>query len=307
MRLAATLVDYLSSRADDHRIWVLDADLGDSYGMSSIRKARFGERAFQAGIAEQSMVSIAAGLAACGARPFVFSFAAFLCSRAYDQIRTCISHTGLPVVLVGSHAGGCSGRNGKSHALVNDVAIIASLPNIDIWAPADASELPGLVEHLLASSTPAYIRLPRDPQRLLGTRSSPLHSWGTIRDFAILSTGLATHWALEARQALAALEADVPVIHVSRLEPLPTKEIHSRLKSCSRLLVIEDHSVVGGLGDMVRRSFADRRVDVLGWPRNWSGASGDSEELRRSAGLASRDIVLRCKECLARPVCQVSD
>src|SRR4051812_32039274 len=139
VRLGHTVADYVSSLAcADDRIWVVDGDLGDSYGLDDAAIRKLGDRFIQAGIAEQTMVGLAAGLAACGLRPFVFSFAAFLCCRAYDQIRVCVSQTELPVVFVGSHAGGCNASNGKTHSIVNDVAIMATLPNVDVWAPADA-------------------------------------------------------------------------------------------------------------------------------------------------------------------------
>jgi transketolase len=125
--------------AKDSSIWVLDGDLADSYGADAFAAAH-PDRFISAGIAEQSMVSVAAGLAACGIRPWVFSFAAFLTYRAYDQIRVGISQTGLPVALVASHAGGCGGRNGKTHVALNDVALMASLPRIAIWTPADAGD-----------------------------------------------------------------------------------------------------------------------------------------------------------------------
>src|SRR5262245_51699453 len=118
-------------------IWVLDADLGDCNGAEKFLMSH-PSKFVEVGIAEQAAVSMAAGIAACGGRPFVFSFAAFLCYRALDQIRVCASQTRLPVTLVCSHAGGCCGRNGKTHSALDDLGILAALPSVSIWSPADA-------------------------------------------------------------------------------------------------------------------------------------------------------------------------
>jgi transketolase C-terminal domain/subunit len=104
----------------DDRIWALDGDLGDSDGALHFAR-RHSRRFVMAGIAEQTMVSLAAGMASCGKRPWVFSFAAFLCYRAYDQIRVCLSQADQPVTLVGSHSGGCTGHNGCSHSTERSV------------------------------------------------------------------------------------------------------------------------------------------------------------------------------------------
>src|SRR5205085_12498689 len=139
VRLGQAVANRVAALASvDRRIWVIDGDLGDSYGVDDLATRNRSIRFIQAGIAEQTMVAVAGGIAACGLRPWVFSFAAFLCCRAYDQIRICVSQTELPVVLIGSHAGGCNGINGKTHSILNDVAIMSTLPNINVWAPADS-------------------------------------------------------------------------------------------------------------------------------------------------------------------------
>ena len=122
LRLADHCGLHLSRLAEtDERIRVLDGDLADSDGALHFAE-RHPDRFLMAGIAEQSMVSVAAGMASCGLRPWVFSFAAFLCYRAYDQVRVSVSQAGQPVTLVGSHSGGLSSRNGKTHAALNDIA-----------------------------------------------------------------------------------------------------------------------------------------------------------------------------------------
>lgn len=124
----------------DDRIFVIDGDLADSDGAICFANKR-SDRFIMAGIAEQNMVSLAAGLAETGNRPRLFSFASFLCFRGYDQTRICLSQAGQPVALVGSHAGGLGGRNGKSHTALNDLSLMLTLPRLQVWAPADEAEV----------------------------------------------------------------------------------------------------------------------------------------------------------------------
>jgi transketolase len=296
LRLGAVVARAITTRAvADKRIWVLDGDLGDSYGLDTT-VSQIGARFVQTGIAEQTLVSVAAGLAACGATPWVFSFASFLCCRAYDQIRVCVSQTGLPVVLVGSHAGGCAGSNGKTHALMNDVALMSSLPNIDIWAPADSRDAEDTVASVLNRERPAYIRLPRDGQPdLAHYHGSGTRSFGEPRRLCVLSTGLGTQWALEARRRLAERGWDLPVLHIARIAPFPLAEVRDRLAGCDRLIVMEDHYESGGLADIVRRSLGRHSIVTMAWPSGWVGASGDSESLRRACALDDVSLTARCE------------
>ena len=298
MRLGNAVALAVAGAAErDGRVFVVDGDLADSYGVDQV-VSRLGDRYVQAGIGEQAMVSLAAGLASCGKRPWVFSFAAFLCCRAYDQIRVCISQTGLPVVLVGSHAGGGAGKNGKTHSITNDFALMCTLPGIDIWAPVDASEAGAIVPRIIATDRPAYIRLPRDPQVTLHGLTEDCSSFGAPGIAALVATGVATHWALRVQSQLARLAIEIPVIHVSRLEPFPVERVANAIAGCRLLLVIEDHNEVGGLSDIVRRLFPDRRLRAFGWPRAWPGASGEIDELRAAAGLGDKALVRACVEAI---------
>ncbi len=294
MRLAAAMARELIYRArTDERIWILDGDLGDSYGLDDDAIGCVSERFIQTGIAEQAMVSMAAGLAACGARPFVFSFASFLCSRAYDQIRVGISQTALPVVLIGSHAGGCAGTNGKTHAMLNDIAMMSSLPNIDVWAPADPAEAMRVVGAVLQGGKPAYVRLPREPQAGLPERETFVWRVGDRGRVAIVSTGLGTRWALAARSRLAERGIDIPLIHVGRLAPFPIAALINELGHMDRVLVVEDHCEFGGLAAHMQHHLSALNVSVAAWPQNWTGASGPSGALRGAFGLDDNGLVAR--------------
>lgn len=303
VKLGQVVAGRLESLASvDRRIWVIDGDLGDSYGVDGLAKGNIGDRFIQAGIAEQTMVSVAGGLAACGLRPWVFSFAAFLCCRAYDQIRICVSQTKLPVVLVGSHVGGCNGANGKSHSILNDIAIMSTLPNIDIWSPADALDAEYATEQASESPTATYIRLPRETQPPLPGEAGYFRWFGTPGQVVIVSTGLGTQWAFEARSLLANLGVEIAVLHLARYAPISDSEVIKYLSSAKRLIVIDDHYEWGGLADALRRQFPRQTVTCVAWPRGWTGASGEADALRAICGIDNRSIVELClKELEGRP------
>jgi transketolase len=282
----------------DDRIWVLDGDLADSDGaecFSDINSSRF----IQAGISEQSMVTTAAGMAAVGARPWVFSFAAFLCCRAYDQIRTSVSQTRLPVALLGSHAGGLGGRNGKSHIVLNDIALLSTLPNIEVWSPADKFDVQYAVDRALKGEGPTYIRMPRSPVPVLGHEPAGARWIGRPRDVAIVTHGLATHWALEAQAILHDHGIDIGVFQILKVWPFSEATI-DHLRAITKAYILEDHSVLGGLCSLIRFIGFRGEIEQLGWPVGWSGQSGSDEALRHSAGLDTTQIVERVLRSTAK-------
>jgi transketolase len=275
----------------DERICALDGDLADSDGAIHFalqHPARF----TMAGIAEQCMVSMAAGMASCGLRPWVFSFGAFLCYRAYDQVRVCLSQSRQAVTLVGSHTGGCSARNGKTHAALNDVALMASLPNMQVWSPGDVADLRFAMDNILLRDQPAYLRLPRRPLEQPLPGEPALCRWlGAPQPVALLSTGLGTQLALDAQQYLAT-HADfrVGVLHCAQLAPLPIRALTEALRPCQLIFVIEDHYTFGGLASLLQHAGLQGRIIPQGWPGDWSGRSGSDEDVLRENGLAPEHL-----------------
>lgn len=289
-RLAASCVRALLSAAEhDDRIWVLDGDLADSYSATDFAAAQ-PDRFIMSGIAEQNMVSMAAGMAAEGARPWVFSFAAFIAYRATDQVRVGLAQTGVPVSLVGSHAGGCGGRNGKTHQSMTDLAVLGAMPGLEIWTPCDPGDVEFAVAAILAGDTPTYLRAPRDGCPRLPGEPGPLR-WVTDPSRMILvACGLSVHWALEVREMLQKLGLDCGVLSVAKFSPLPA-ELGDIIADATMWFVLEDHVQPGGLGEEAVR-LSGRLPDAwFGWPRDWTGGSGDSDSLRRSCGLDAECIV----------------
>lgn len=289
LRLADHCGTYLGQlAARDGRIRVLDGDLADSDGAIHFAE-RWPERFLMAGIAEQSMVSVAAGMASCGLRPWVFSFAAFLCYRAYDQVRVSVCQSRQPVTLVGSHSGGCSSRNGKTHAALNDVALMASLPGMRVWAPAGPQEVRFAVDAILAADAPAYLRLPRRPLEDLPGDPAPFRWLGEPGPIAFAGTGLGTHMALWARDRLAQRSLRAGVLHCPQVAPLPDG-LAAALAGVEHLFVVEDHVTHGGLASLLQGLGLPLRITALGWPVGWAGQSGDDLQLLRMHGLGPEQI-----------------
>jgi transketolase len=288
-RLGAHCAAELARLADgDERIWAIDGDLADSDGAEDFA-ARHPDRFLAAGIAEQSMVSMAAGMASCGLRPWVFSFAAFLTYRAYDQVRVCVSQARQPVILVGSHAGGCAGPNGKTHACVSDVALMASLGQLSVWAPAGPADVRYAVRRITADGGAAYVRLPRRAVADVAPEPAP---WCVVRrggPTVLLGTGLGTHLAAGAAEVLAGRGLETTVVHCHQIAPLPAQLVEA-LAGHERVLVVEDHSSFGGLASLLDRRGLRAEVIALGWPPGWGGQSGDDEALLARHGLDAEGI-----------------
>lgn len=298
LKLADECGLYLAEKSCiDRRVWVLDGDLADSDGAEQFSR-EVPERFIQAGIAEQCMVSTAAGMAACGARPWVFSFASFLCFRAYDQIRVGLSQTGLPVTLVGSHAGGCGGRNGKTHLALNDIAVMASLPNIEIWSPADRGDTRLAVDSVLAHSRPAYLRLPRTQVPVLPWPSSTARWIGPKQKITLVTHGLATHWALEVQQILAQRGFHIGILQVCKIWPLDHIMTANYIGHIEWAVVIEDHSLLGGLASLLRTTGFTGKLDSFGWPVSWLGQSGSDDALRKCCELTAEQIAGRITQVM---------
>jgi len=288
-RLAAVCARELVSQARKNgQIWCLDGDLADSYGATQFADA-LPERFIMSGIAEQNMVSMAAGMAACGLRPWLFSFAAFLVYRAADQVRVCLSQTGLPVTLVGSHAGGCGGRNGKTHQSIGDLAVMGTMAGIDIWTPCDPLDVFHAMDAAAQASRPSYIRTPRDPCESLSGTAGDLRWLTDPSDYVLACSGLSAHWAMEARRAVADVGINLSVLHVGRFQPLP-RSLPMLISSAKRWYVVEDHLRTGGLDDRISQVIGRHANAWFGWPTGWTGGSGSSSELRESCLLGSQQI-----------------
>jgi len=281
----------------DERIVVLDADLCRST-MTVLVEQRFPGRFIEMGIAEQNMVATAAGLALEGKIPFVNSFAVFACGRAYDQIRQTVALAKLGVTIVGSSAGLSDFGDGATHQSVEDVSLMASLPNMTIISPSDALDVEQALPLIVAYRRPVYLRLTRSDLPVIHEGLPPLDLAGVRRmrdgcDTVIFATGSMVIKALEAAVVLESQGTSARVVDVSTIKPLATEEVNAEVRGVRGVVTAEEHSIIGGLGTAVSLALRSLLlpVEFVGI-KDCFGVSGESHaELMDHYGLTASAIV----------------
>jgi transketolase len=263
------LADTLADLADEGApVVVCTADLKHSNGLVRFER-RHPDRFFQFGISEQNMVSAAAGMAAAGLQPYAATFASFLALLCAEQIRTDVAYTGLPVRLIGHHAGISLGFYGTSHHATEDLAVLRSMAGMTVVAPADAASLAALVRAGTAREGPIYFRVGRGrepdvyaPERAAGMAIGTAVEHRLGGDLTIVATGSSVHPSLEAAAALRADGHDVGVIDMHTIKPLDGAAIARAAEHGERLMTVEEHNVLGGLGGAVAEALTDAGAAV---------------------------------------------
>jgi len=289
----------------DSRIVMLDGDLGVSTRGEIFQRAH-PERYLQMGIAEQDMLGVAAGLASVGLIPFISTFVAFAVVRPLDQIRVLIAQTGLNVKITAGYAGLFVARAGKSHQIVDDIAIMRAMPGMITIAPADDVEAGLVLRWAAAHDGPVYVRLVRDPtQRLFGPDHAfeigraPVVREG--RDVTLISTGSETPRVVDAAELLAAAGIDAHVLHVATLKPLDVAGIVAAADRTGLVVTVEEHTVIGGLGGAVAEVLAEHRptrMRRIGLEDEF-GESGPNDALLDRFGLSAPRVAARVAEIVA--------
>jgi len=285
---------------DDARILVLDGDVGSSTGASLFEEAH-PERYLQTGIGEQNMVAMAAGLSTLGFVPFVTTFSCFAVARALDSVRVLVAQTGLNVKLIGGYAGLLTGMTGKTHQMFDDVAIMRSLPNMTVIAPADEVEARQVIRAVAALEGPAYVQIIREPSPVLFGDEYRFEIGKAVMvregsDATLVSTGAESVRVYEAAAILARRGIDVGVLHVPTVKPIDEDALVRAATTTRFMITIEEQSVIGGLGGAVAELLADRfpvTVKRLGI-RDCFGESGPNDLLldkyRLSAARVAEDV-----------------
>jgi transketolase len=248
---------------DDPRIVMLDGDVGSSTRADIFEKAH-PDRYLQMGIAEQNMLGVAAGLATMGLIPFISTFVSFAVVRPLDQIRVLIAQTGLNVKITAGYAGLFTGQTGMSHIIVDDMSIMRAMPGMVTVSPADDVEAREVLRWAAAYEGPCYVRLVRDAtQRLFGDDYRfELGKAVTVRegrDVTLISTGSQTPRVLDAADLLAADGIDAHVVHVPTIKPLDIAAIVAAAERTGRVITVEEHTVIGGLGGAVAEALSEHR------------------------------------------------
>lgn len=294
----------LGAERDD--LVVLDADLSGSTKTKGFSKA-YPDRFFNIGVAEANMMGTAAGLATMGKTVFASSFAMFAAGKAWEQVRQSVCVPGLDVKICATHAGLTVGEDGKSHQMVEDIALMRVLPGMRVLVPADAVEARQAVR--LAASTPGpfYVRLSRasTPVILDDSYELELGKGAVLRDghdLAIAACGVEVAEALRAAEILSGEGIEARVLNLACIDPLDTDLVVRAARDCGAILVAEEHQVRGGLGDAVAQALSCEHPAPVAFAGldNAFGQSGTADELLAHYGLDGAGLAERARTLLER-------
>ena len=286
---------------------VLDADLAAAT-KTGIFKKKYPERFFDCGIAECNMIGVAAGLATCGKIPFAASFAMFSAGRAFEQVRNSVGYPKLNVKVVGSHAGISVGEDGATHQCCEDIALMRAIPGMVILNPSDHYEMKAAVRAAIEHKGPCYIRLGRLAVESINNNDDYHFELGKgilLRegtDITIVATGLMVAEAVKAAKALEAEGISAEVINIHTIKPLDEEIILNSAKKTGRVVTVEEHNIIGGLGEAVAAVLSEKcptpvtRIGV----NDVFGHSGPAVDLLKEFGLSAEHIAEVVREKLGK-------
>ena len=291
---------------DDHPdLVVLGGDLNKST-FTNMFGAKFPDRFFDFGPAEQNIVSVAAGMAASGKIPVVSTFTVFATSRPYDQLRVGVSQTGLNVKVVSTHGGIITGEDGISAHGIEDIAIMSALAGFTVIVPSDAVETVEVIKAAVESDGPFYVRLSRPPTPVIhdGGCKFVTGKAETVRegaDATIIACGIMVHAALEAAKGLAHEGIECRVLNMATLKPLDEEAVIQAARKTGAIVTAEEHYILGGLGSLVSQVVSRespvpmQSVALLGYAE-----SGTPEQLLAKYHLTSADVEEAVRKAVSR-------
>lgn len=269
----------------------------------------FPGREFSFGIAEQNLVGAAAGLASCGNKVFLATFAVFASMRACEQVRTFVCYPNLNVTVIGTHTGLQVGGDGATHAAVEDVSIMRALPNMTVVQPADAVAARAIAHAAVDFEGPLYIRLHRNAVADIYDPATYKFQWGkanTVADYGsdmtMIVSGILLKKALDAAETLKKEGINVRVLDMATIKPLDREAVIRAAKETGAIMTVEDHTVLGGLGSAVAEVVVQNApvpMEIVGI-QDCFGESGDPELLYRDNGMDVDSIVAKAKALVSR-------
>ena len=276
---------------------VLDADLAGATKTELFAK-EFPDRFFDIGIAEADMMGTAAGLSTCGKIPYVSTFAMFAAGRSYDQIRNSICYPNLNVKICATHAGITVGEDGATHQMIEDLSLMRTIPNMTVLSPSDDAQTKWTIKEISKINGPVYVRLARlATEEVYGENQkfeigkAVQHGDGT--DGTIFATGITVQEALKAQKVLQEKGINVRVVDMFSIKPIDKEMIIKCAKETKKLVSIEDHNVIGGLGSAISEVLTEEypaKLIRLGI-KDIFGRSGKAEELMKLYGIVSDNII----------------
>ncbi len=286
---------------------VLDPDVGGGTGIN-VFKERFPHRVIQCGIAEQNMMSMAAGIASTGLIPIVACYAVFASMRAVEQARNSIAYPNFNVKIAASHLGLDVGPDGATHQAIEDIAIMRAIPNMRVVSPADPVELRAALEVIIDHYGPVYLRTGRSPVSTIFKEGDVGFKFGRSlklregSDVTIAAAGVMVKRALMASDTLHKMGIQAAVLNISSIKPIDKTLIIECAKETKAFVTAEDHNIIGGMGSAVCEVLSQHcpaPVEMVGIKDKF-GSSGDPEELITLYGIDDASIVEAVKRVIKR-------
>lgn len=282
---------------ENENIVVLDADLAGATKTNLFAK-EYPDRFFDIGIAEANMIGTAAGLATCGKIPYASTFAVFAAGRAYDQIRNSICYPKLNVKICATHAGITVGEDGATHQMLEDISLMRTLPNMTVISPSDDTQTRWVIEEISKINGPVYVRLARLATPIIYEENQKFEIGKSIQigegtDGTVFATGVTVAEAIKAQEELKLQDINIRVVDVYTIKPIDKEMIVKCAKETKKLVSIEDHSIIGGLGSAISEVLTEEypmKLERMGM-QDIFGKSGKAEALMEYFGLTAKAIV----------------
>lgn len=287
---------------ENENVVVLTADLAGATKTSLFEK-EFPDRFINVGIAEQNMIGISAGLATTGKIPFASTFAMFAAGRAYDQIRNSVAYPKLNVKICGTHAGVTVGEDGATHQMLEDLSLMRSIPNMTVLCTSDDVQTKWAIKEMAKIDGPVYIRLARVATPVIYDENQKFEIGKMVQigdgtDATVFATGVEVAEALKAKEELEKENINICVVDVHTIKPIDREMIIKCARETKKLITIEDHSIIGGLGTAVCEVLSEEcptKVVRMGMQDRF-GKSGKAEQLLKYFKLDSEAIIEKVKE-----------
>lgn len=287
---------------ENENIVVLDADLAGATKTDLFGK-EYPERFFDMGIAEANMLGTAAGLATCGKIPYASTFAVFAAGRGYDQIRNSICYPKLNVKICATHAGITVGEDGATHQMLEDLSLMRGLPNMTVISPSDDTQARWVIEEISKIEGPVYVRLARLATPIIYEENQKFEIGKAVQlgegtDGTVFATGVTVAEAIKAQEELEGQGIHIRVVDMHTIKPIDKDTILKCAKETKKLVSVEDHSIIGGLGSAISEVLTDEyptKLERMGM-QDIFGKSGKAEELMEYFGLTAKAIVQKFKE-----------
>ena len=296
----------LETAEKDESVILITNDLG--FSVLEPFEQKFAKRFLNVGVAEQNMIGVAAGLALSAKKVFVYSIVPFVTMRCFEQIRNDICSANLPVVLVGVGGGLSYGTAGLTHHSLNDIAIMRSLPNMEVFCPGDPAETRAVMAYLAISQNPAYLRIGKGNDPMVYEKTPDFTPGKAIllqdgSDISIFATGNILWNAREAAKILGQTGLSVRLLSMPSVKPIDEEAIHKASRETKAIFSVEEHSIIGGLGGAVAETVAEYKhakpfFARIGFPDSFCKEVGSQEYLRQAYGLSAQAIAERVQNLI---------